>query len=312
MPAAIVFRLSERREATAAALHHCLPVDLLLQEAMLPLPPLYTLHRVIPSSRALSARKRRGLSSVVKGSVTRIFSCTGCKSASTYYSSTTATFSPRCSCVTHTRPLPPRPSAGSSSYVGSGRSFVAGDGCGGSSSSSSILLGCRALRGGAISPGEPAAPAAAEPGKSEKISIPLSTPTSTTSKRSAESTTSTATSAQRQRDPQQYLAGEQRAASSPETETKTWPAREGSAGHRALDARLGGGNAESELELPLVGVGVGTGEGVGGGGGAVDVRGGMVASLIMRVFHIDRHELKKFLYMSFMMFAIIYVFTMTR
>lgn len=37
-----------------------------------------------------------------------------------------------------------------------------------------------------------------------------------------------------------------------------------------------------------------------------------MASLIMRVFHIERHELKKFLYMSFMMFAIIYVFTMTR
>lgn len=44
----------------------------------------------------------------------------------------------------------------------------------------------------------------------------------------------------------------------------------------------------------------------------VGVRGGMVAGLITRVFHIERHELKKFLYMSFMMFAIIYVFTMTR
>lgn len=42
------------------------------------------------------------------------------------------------------------------------------------------------------------------------------------------------------------------------------------------------------------------------------VRGGVVASLITRVFHIQRHELSKFLYMSFMMFAIIYVFTMTR
>lgn len=45
---------------------------------------------------------------------------------------------------------------------------------------------------------------------------------------------------------------------------------------------------------------------------ATEVRGGMVASLITRAFHIQRHELSKFLYMSFMMFAIIYVFTMTR
>lgn len=43
-----------------------------------------------------------------------------------------------------------------------------------------------------------------------------------------------------------------------------------------------------------------------------EVRGGMVAGLITKVFHIERHELPKFLTMSFMMFAIIYVFTMTR
>lgn len=42
------------------------------------------------------------------------------------------------------------------------------------------------------------------------------------------------------------------------------------------------------------------------------IRGGLVADIISRVFRIDKHELKKFLCMSSMMFAIIYVFTMTR
>lgn len=51
---------------------------------------------------------------------------------------------------------------------------------------------------------------------------------------------------------------------------------------------------------------------LGGRGQVKEVRGGMVPGLIAKVFHIERHELKKFLYMSFMMFAIIYVFTMTR
>ena len=97
------------------------------------------------------------------------------------------------------------------------------------------------------------------------------------------------------------------------------PALEESESEGALGApRLDGADAESEL--PPVGLVLGQGEGVvgvdggaaAGRGGAVGVRGGMVASLITRVFHIERHELKKFLYMSFMMFAIIYVFTMTR
>lgn len=47
-------------------------------------------------------------------------------------------------------------------------------------------------------------------------------------------------------------------------------------------------------------------------GEGVKVRGGVVAGLITKVFAIERHELRKFLYMSVMMFAIIYVFTMTR
>lgn len=50
----------------------------------------------------------------------------------------------------------------------------------------------------------------------------------------------------------------------------------------------------------------------GGVGEGVKVRGGLVAGLITKVFAIERHELRKFLYMSVMMFAIIYVFTMTR
>lgn len=51
----------------------------------------------------------------------------------------------------------------------------------------------------------------------------------------------------------------------------------------------------------------------GGGLGTVErVRGGLVAGIISRVLRIDKHELKKFLCMSSMMFAIIYVFTMTR
>ncbi|CAM9274329.1 unnamed protein product [Scytosiphon promiscuus] len=45
---------------------------------------------------------------------------------------------------------------------------------------------------------------------------------------------------------------------------------------------------------------------------AVNVRGGVIAGLITRVFAIEKHELKKFLSMSIMMFSIIYVFTMTR
>ncbi|CAM9442825.1 unnamed protein product [Pylaiella littoralis] len=52
--------------------------------------------------------------------------------------------------------------------------------------------------------------------------------------------------------------------------------------------------------------------GAGGLGEGVEVRGGLVAGLIQRVFAIERHELRKFLFMSVMMFAIIYVFTMTR
>lgn len=55
---------------------------------------------------------------------------------------------------------------------------------------------------------------------------------------------------------------------------------------------------------------------VAGGGAApveaVNVRGGVIAGLITRVFAIEKHELKKFLSMSIMMFSIIYVFTMTR
>ncbi|CAM9109217.1 unnamed protein product, partial [Hapterophycus canaliculatus] len=45
---------------------------------------------------------------------------------------------------------------------------------------------------------------------------------------------------------------------------------------------------------------------------AVNVRGGVIAGLITRVFAIEKHELKKFFSMSIMMFSIIYVFTMTR
>ncbi|CAN0118141.1 unnamed protein product [Ascophyllum nodosum] len=47
-------------------------------------------------------------------------------------------------------------------------------------------------------------------------------------------------------------------------------------------------------------------------GTAERVRGGLVAGMISRVFRIDKPELNKFLCMSSMMFAIIYVFTMTR
>ncbi|CBJ31945.1 conserved unknown protein [Ectocarpus siliculosus] len=47
-------------------------------------------------------------------------------------------------------------------------------------------------------------------------------------------------------------------------------------------------------------------------GEGVKVRGGVVAGLITKVFAIEKHELRKFLTMSVMMFAIIYVFTMTR
>lgn len=42
------------------------------------------------------------------------------------------------------------------------------------------------------------------------------------------------------------------------------------------------------------------------------IRGGMVKTLLSRIFAMEGHELPKFLSMSFMMFAIIYVFTMTR
>lgn len=79
----------------------------------------------------------------------------------------------------------------------------------------------------------------------------------------------------------------------------------------------GEGRDTKRLELPqedgalsLLGVvATESGEGL----GTVErVRGGLVAGIISRVFRIDKHELKKFLCMSSMMFAIIYVFTMTR
>eukprot|EP00903_Cladosiphon_okamuranus_P008794 g8423.t1 len=66
-----------------------------------------------------------------------------------------------------------------------------------------------------------------------------------------------------------------------------------------------GSEAESRVAMAVDVAGVGIGEGV-------KVRGGLVAGLFTKIFAIERHELRKFLYMSVMMFAIIYVFTMTR
>lgn len=85
----------------------------------------------------------------------------------------------------------------------------------------------------------------------------------------------------------------------------------------------GGGGDEEEMDSAAAAVaGVGLEEslvdvdvdeeGGGGLGEGVKVRGGLVAGLIQKVFAIERHELRKFLFMSVMMFAIIYVFTMTR
>lgn len=54
------------------------------------------------------------------------------------------------------------------------------------------------------------------------------------------------------------------------------------------------------------------GEGQGAVGRATRMRGGVISSLMNKIFHIQRHEMAKFFTMSFMMFAIIYVFTMTR
>lgn len=73
-----------------------------------------------------------------------------------------------------------------------------------------------------------------------------------------------------------------------------------------------GGSVNSEDKSRVVAAAAsvaGDGNGIGEG---VKVRGGLVAGLITKVFAIERHELRKFLYMSVMMFAIIYVFTMTR
>lgn len=83
------------------------------------------------------------------------------------------------------------------------------------------------------------------------------------------------------------------------------------------DNRRGGGMLPAAAERALSAVAMGKGAGREGAkeGRMVEAtrfRGGMVAGLITKVFHIQRHELSKFLYMSFMMFAIIYVFTMTR
>ncbi|CAN0490346.1 unnamed protein product, partial [Ectocarpus sp. 12 AP-2014] len=71
---------------------------------------------------------------------------------------------------------------------------------------------------------------------------------------------------------------------------------------------------EGEEPAALV-VGSGEGSQLSGAtrvGEGVKVRGGVVAGLITKVFAIEKHELRKFLTMSVMMFAIIYVFTMTR
>lgn len=74
------------------------------------------------------------------------------------------------------------------------------------------------------------------------------------------------------------------------------------------EEEAGGGSVGSENESRVT-VAAAAG---GLGGEGVKVRGGLVAGLITKVFAIERHELRKFLYMSVMMFAIIYVFTMTR
>lgn len=84
----------------------------------------------------------------------------------------------------------------------------------------------------------------------------------------------------------------------------------------------GGGGEEEEMDsaaAAVAGVGLEKSvdvdvdvDGAGGLGEGVKVRGGLVAGLIQKVFAIERHELRKFLFMSVMMFAIIYVFTMTR
>lgn len=80
---------------------------------------------------------------------------------------------------------------------------------------------------------------------------------------------------------------------------------------------LGGVVEEGDEAEESTAVVVGSGEGsqfsgATGVGEGVKVRGGVVAGLITKVFAIEKHELRKFLTMSVMMFAIIYVFTMTR
>ncbi|CAM9820629.1 unnamed protein product [Ectocarpus fasciculatus] len=73
------------------------------------------------------------------------------------------------------------------------------------------------------------------------------------------------------------------------------------------------GDEGEESAAVVVGSGQGSQlSGVTGVGEGVKVRGGVVAGLITKVFAIEKHELRKFLTMSVMMFAIIYVFTMTR
>lgn len=74
---------------------------------------------------------------------------------------------------------------------------------------------------------------------------------------------------------------------------------EGDEGEESAAVVVGSGEGSQLSEATRVGEGV-------------KVRGGVVAGLITKVFAIEKHELRKFLTMSVMMFAIIYVFTMTR